>query len=322
MFETLSSALNLEDQTSATYFPPNPRCLNFWVPESCVLVSGGWLVAKIRNASEVDVSSRSTKSSALFESMQKEVLNNPKYHCKVKELLSLLATGFIESYEKWQQALQDNDTPNPLKVFTDFESQFGKLEEPYDPQSFLKTSRLFGSTAEIDQAEESLRHGIQATCDYLTEELLPQKQLALFGGPQSTRKIEKFKFETQSLLAHLTMLGFGNEVKNMFCFRKLAILEDGTPALVPESTKSGDVVAILMRHAIPIILRPIEVEEPSLEENIRSQIVKDGYHYLKRKKIEHFAVVGECFVEGLMYGEAYKRYKWVLSRQPRVLALH
>jgi hypothetical protein len=91
---------------------------------------------------------------------------------------------------------------------------------------------------------------------------------------------------------------------------------------VPKSTQPGDVVAILMRHAIPLILRPIEVEKPSLEENIRSQIVKDGYHYLKRKKIEHFRVVGECFVEGLMYGETYKRYKADLSRQPRVLALH
>lgn len=240
----------------------------------------------------------------------------------MKELLSLLAAGITESYEKWQQVLKDCDTPDPAKVFTAIESQLGKFEEPYDPQAFLKNSRLFQSTTEICQTEETLRHGIQATCDYLTEELLPQKQVALFGGAQPISNTRIFKFESQSLLAHLTMLGYGNEVKNMFCYRKLATLEDSAPALVPKSTQPGDVVAILMRHAIPLILRPIEVEKPSLEENIRSQIVKDGYHCLKRKKIEHFRVVGECFVEGLMYGETYTRYKADLSRQPRVLALH
>jgi len=118
------------------------------------------------------------------------------------------------------------------------------------------------------------------------------------------------------------MLGFGKKSKAMFQYRKFATLEDGTPALVPDSTQPGDIIAILMRHAIPLILRPIEVDEPSIEENIKVHIAKNGYHYLKQKKIGHFRVIGECFVEGLMYGEAYKRYKADLSKQPRVLALH
>jgi hypothetical protein len=289
-----------------------------------VLASIGWSVARIQELSsaEANLSLRNPKSKALFDTMKKEVLHNPKYHCKAKELLLLLATGFTETYEKWRQVLKDCETPDPGEVFTTIESQLGEFEEPYNPQAFLKNSRLFESTAEISQTEETLRNGIQATCRYLTDELLPQKQVALFGGAQSTSKTGTFKFESQSLLAHLTLLGFGNEVKDMFWHRKLAALEDGTPALVPDSTRPGDVVAILMRHAIPMILRPSEVENPSLEENIRSQAFKGGYSYLKPKKIEHFRVVGECFVEGLMYGEAYKRYKADLSRQPRVLALH
>lgn len=252
-FETISSALNLEDETSATYFPPNPRCLNFWVPEYRVLGSGGWFVARIQDLSSAEVYQDIThpKSKGFFNSLNKEVLNNPKYHCKVEDLLSLLAMGFKESYEKFQQTLGNSDTPDPSKVLTAIESQLGKFEEPYDPQSFLKTSRLFESTAEISQAEETLRRGMQTTCDYLTEELLPQKQAALFGGPQSTSKTRTFNFESQSVLAHLTIQGFGNEGKGMFRYRKLATLENGTPALVPESTETGDIVAILMRHAIP-----------------------------------------------------------------------
>ncbi|KAE9370585.1 HET-domain-containing protein [Stipitochalara longipes BDJ] len=323
-FETLSSALKLQDETSAAYFPPNPRCLNFWVPEFRVLASGGWSVAIIQNlcSGEVCLHLRNPKSKAIFDSLKKQVLRNTKFHCKVKELLSLLATGFTESYEKLQQVLKRSDTPDPSKVLTTIASHLEGPEEPYDPQSFLKASGLFKSRIEVAQAEETMRQGIQAVCDYLTEELLPQKQVALFGGLQSTSKSGTYSFESQSLLAHLTMLGFGKEAKNMFCYRKLATLKDGTPALVPDSTQPGDIVAILMRHAIPLILRPIEIEEPKLEENIRAQIIKNGYNYLKRKKIEHFRVIGECFVEGLMHGEAYKKYKADLSKQPRVLALH
>jgi hypothetical protein len=322
-FETLYSALNLEDSTSATYFPPNPRCLNFWIPESRVLASGGWSLARVQESSgDIYRAVDHPKSKGTFDSLKKRALENPKYHTKVMDLLLLLATGYRESYERWHEILGRSNTPNPSKALTAIESKPGSFEEPYDPQSFLKTSRLFGSAAEISQAEETLRSGMQTTCDYLTDKLLPQKHVPLFGGLESASKSGTFNFESQSLLAHLIIQGYGDEGKSMFRNRKLAILEDGTPALVPESTEPDDIVAILMRHAIPLILRPIEVEYLGLDVEIRSQIGKKGYHYLKRKKIEHFTVIGECFVEGLMYGEAYKRYKADLSRQPRVLALH
>ena len=298
--------------------------MNFWVPDPRVLASGGWSVARIGTISPdtVSLDLGNPKSKASFDILKQEVLRNSKFHCKVKDLLSLLATAFTESYQKWQQAVKRSDTPDPAKALANISSHLGQLEEPYDPQSFLKTSRLFKSTEDISQAEETMRQGIQSVCDYLTEELLPQRQVPLFGGAHSVSKGGSFTFRSQSLLAHLAMLGFGKEPKVMFAYRKFATLEDGTPALVPDSTQAGYIVAILMRHAIPLILRPIKVDEPSIDENIRAQIVKNGYHYLKRKSIEHFRVVGECFVEGLMYGEAYKRYKADLSRQPRILALH
>jgi hypothetical protein len=323
-FETLSSALRLQDETSAAYFPPNPRCLNFWVPEFRVLASGGWSVARIQYLcpGEFCLDYKAPESKETFYSLKREVLQNPKYHCTVKDLLSLLEIGFTESYEKWQQVLKRSDTPDPRKVLTPITSHLGRLEVSYDSQTMLKTSGLFKSKTDITQAEKTMRQGIQTVCNYLADELLPQKQVALFGGPQSISKSGIFDFESQSLLAHLTMLGFGKEAKNMFCHRKLATLGDGTPALVPDSTQPGDIVAILMRHAIPLILRPIQVENLSLEANLRAQIIKNGYHDLKKRKIEHFRVIGECFIEGLMYGEAYKRYKADLSRQPRVLALH
>jgi hypothetical protein len=321
-FETLSSALKLEDATSATYFPPNPRCINFWVPRSRVLACGGWSLSRIQTLStEVCQDIVHPRSKLLFDSLKKESLNSRKHHCKAKDLLSLVVIGFKEGYEKWQEVLDGSDTPDPAKVLNAIESQLGAFEEPYDPQSFMRTSRLFDTTADISQAELTLRDGIQCTCDYLTEELLPKKEVTLFGGPQSTNR-GTFNFEPQSLLAHFIVQGFGRESKSIFRYRKLATLEDGTPALVPEFAQAGDVVAILMRHAIPLILRPIEVQDSILKEEVRSQISKNGYHFLKKRKIEHFKVIGESFVEGLMYGEAYKVYKADLSRQPRVLALH
>lgn len=318
-FETISSALRLEDTTSARYFPPNPQCHNFWIPQFRVLACGGWPLAQIQELnSKLCQDIINPKCQVQFDSF-KEFLNNPKYHCKVKDLLLLLATGFKESYERWQHLL--GGTPDPASVFRTIENQIGLLEEPFDPQSFLKFSKLFESSADVSQAEKTLRDGIQQTCDYLTDELLPQNHTTLFGGSMPTKR-QILNFEPQSLLAHLAIQGFGKEAKSMFRYRKLAVLEDRTPILVPEDTQVGDVVAILVRHAIPLILRPIEVQNLSLEEDIKSQIGKSGYYFSTKKNIGHFKVIGECFVEGLMYGEAYKIYKAELTRQPRILALH
>jgi len=126
---------------------------------------------------QVSLDLRNPKSKAVFDILNKEVLRDPKYHCKVKDLLSLLATGFTESYQKWQQVIRGSDTPDPAKALSNIASHLGELELPFDPRSFLKNSRLFNSTTEIAQAEETMRQGIQTVCVYLTEELLPQRQV-------------------------------------------------------------------------------------------------------------------------------------------------
>jgi hypothetical protein len=84
----------------------------------------------------------------------------------------------------------------------------------------------------------------------------------------------KYLFERQSILAHLTIEGFGKIDEHMFYYRKLATLDDRTPALVPESTQPKDIVPMLMRRYIPLILRSIEVQDLSIEENIETRIRK------------------------------------------------
>jgi hypothetical protein len=316
---SISSALRLEDTISARYFPPNPQCLNFWVPKARVLACRGWTLARIKALnSEVcrDIISKCWKQ---FHHLREDFANNPKYHCKVKDLLSLLGIAFKESYEKWQHLL--GKTPDPANILTIIGNHLESLEEPFDAPSFLKSSKLFENLEKFSQEEQTLRDGIQQTCNYLTDELLPRKQPLLFGGSEPTRG-QTSTLEPQSLLAHLTIQGFGIEDKHMFHYRKLATLDDGTPALVPDSTQPGDVVAMLMRRSIPLILRPIEVQDLSIEEDIESQIRHSGHFSTKQKSIQHFNVVGECFVEGLMYGEAYEIYKAEFVRQPRILALH
>ncbi len=99
-FETLYSTLNLADTTSATYFPLNSRCLNFWVPESRVLASGGWSLARIQESSgDIHRGANHPKSKGTFDSLKKKAFENPKFHPKVKDLLSLLKIECQESYE-------------------------------------------------------------------------------------------------------------------------------------------------------------------------------------------------------------------------------
>jgi hypothetical protein len=58
--------------------------------------------------------------------------------------------------------------------------------------------------------------------------------------------------------------------------RTLFATAGGKPGLGPESMQTGDVVAILLGTAVPIVLRPVG---------------------------NHFTYVGEAYVHGIMYGE-------------------
>ena len=64
--------------------------------------------------------------------------------------------------------------------------------------------------------------------------------------------------------------------------RRLCIGDNGKPLLGPETTKVGDHVVLLFGSPVPLILRPVDPEQPELHQ---------------------YTLVGECYVEGIMHGE-------------------
>ncbi|KAH6689931.1 heterokaryon incompatibility protein-domain-containing protein [Leptodontidium sp. MPI-SDFR-AT-0119] len=204
-FETLSSALKLEDTISATYFPPNPRCLNFGCPSPVHWLSKTCSYCWGRDSEKV------TKTGSTYSAI-------------------------------WTPLIQQSSS---------------KVQ-----QTSVKRNTLFEM--------ESKALAITSRRNYCyRNKLRCLEDLGLSSPTSLFRALEK---------------------KPKACF--------GT----------GDWQLLKMIRALKGISGP--------------QIDKSGNRFMERKKIEHFKVIGECFVEGLMYGEAYKRYKADLTRQPRVLALH
>lgn len=325
VFNSIPTALGLDDTISGEYFPPNPESLNLWMPEHLVLACAGWQLARIATVQpNLHGDIPPLKIQNKFPFLQRGVPRT-KFNCKITSFLHLLELAYDEFYSGWYHLL--GTTPNPSDVFKDVKAEMSDLivDEPLDPIAFLTNSKLFEGFGDQSPEERTLRIGIQQTCDHLTQQFNPQKPPMLFGEPafgDSRPAKAPPKFETQSLLAHMVVQSFGYKATSMFPYRKFATLQDGTPAVVPESTKPGDVVVIFFRHAIPVILRPIKMQNESLDHDIAVEVEKSRGHALKAKNFEHYQVVGECFVEGLMYGEAYKRYKRTLSGPPSIFALH
>jgi hypothetical protein len=69
---------------------------------------------------------------------------------------------------------------------------------------------------------------------------------------------------------------------NAMVGRRVVVLGDGAVGLGPAAAREGDVVVVLFGGVVPFVLRPVERED---EEKC-------------------WRLVGECFVPGLMQGEA------------------
>jgi hypothetical protein len=90
---------------------------------------------------------------------------------------------------------------------------------------------------------------------------------------------------------------------NRFCESAVAICErrrlfltlNGFLGLGPDPVKEGDIVAVLAGGDVPFLLRPLAMtNNPVLREDIDDTMIKRSEYLL----------VGECYVEGLMKGEA------------------
>ena len=100
---------------------------------------------------------------------------------------------------------------------------------------------------------------------FLTFEINGQQQSVRLAGPLGRSKTISAKIAFDMKLAVVSLVG-----------RRLAVTASGCLSLVPEAAQIGDAIAIV-DCPFPIVLRPLE---------------------------EEFSFVGECFVNGIMDGEA------------------
>ena len=71
------------------------------------------------------------------------------------------------------------------------------------------------------------------------------------------------------------------------CF---AVSEKGYMAITPPGTKEGDMICLIMGAEVPFILRPLLEDDRGL--------MNEG---------ECYALVGECYVHGMMDGEGLRQ---------------
>jgi hypothetical protein len=101
-----------------------------------------------------------------------------------------------------------------------------------------------------------------------------------FAGVNGPDPLSKY---TANCFDPATMSGNPPHIDNLKCataalqHRRLCITQTGLLCLAPDEVKFGDTVAVLLGCNYPVLLRPFE----------------DGYRY-----------VGECYVDGIMNGEA------------------
>jgi hypothetical protein len=103
---------------------------------------------------------------------------------------------------------------------------------------------------------------------------------SVYGDPERTKLYfpasEKIKRQHEEGFMQ-TAVQYAGTALNMMHWKRFAASSDGYLASVPASSLPGDVVCVVMGAAVPFVLRPLG----------------DGYQ-----------LIGECYMHGLMYGEA------------------
>jgi hypothetical protein len=119
-----------------------------------------------------------------------------------------------------------------------------------------------------------------------------------------------------SLMAQLVFSSFITDGPNLFYSRRIARLGNNLLALVPGSTRIGDIVSLPIEDFVPVPLvlrRSLAQIDGDLDVEIRKRIGESSGEDLPwaaranldrlrgAEVIEHLTIVGECFVEGRMH---------------------
>ena len=94
-------------------------------------------------------------------------------------------------------------------------------------------------------------------------------------------------FESRDVLASRQILSkHGANLKDAITYTRFFVTADGCPALGPPDTTPGDTIAVLGGGKVPYVLRRQGGSE---------------------SPANHYSLVGECYVQGVMQGEALRR---------------
>jgi hypothetical protein len=233
-----------------------------------------------------------------------------------------MKSAFEQTYQTWRHWLVPW-IPDPKRILKWIQEQFINEE----------TRLMRGVTAdwpidsEMDDQEIRIAQDIRSTLLVLTN----INRIRLSDAAENVRHLSKEPWSwngkihprdehsgrrIQSLMAQLVFSSFITDGPNLFYSRRIASLGNNLLALVPGSTRIGDIVSLPIKdhYPVPLVLRNSLAQiDRDLNVEIRQQIDesrREGLSTLPMLNLEklkgaeviqHLAIVGECFVEGWMH---------------------
>ena len=130
------------------------------------------------------------------------------------------------------------------------------------------------------------------------------KSVNSFNGVHGLPNLEKpFSSQAASVLERLAangdMSSFQAAARPVCQRRSIFLTDDGFLGLAPDTIEDGDILCVLSGGDVPFLLRPIRPKS-----NFRMEEAQPTNLCTSDLSIMKYYLVGECYVEGLMQGEA------------------
>jgi hypothetical protein len=303
-----------------------------WASRSRVLVCGGRFLGEVQALGPIIDQSLCPQIARDFSKLLQRAW------ALDRDLCQFMTSAFEQTYQKWRQWLVPwiHDPKRILKWLQEQctnERDWLKrgvtanwpIDSEMDDQEILIAQDIestFFALAYINMA-----HLSDAEIRYLSEE--PWS----WSGKIDPRN-EHDNLRIQSLMVQLVFSSFITDGPNLFYSRRIASLGNNLVALVPGSTRIGDIVSLPVKdfYSVPLVLRHSLAQiDGDLNVEIRQQIDESPLEGLSTlpmlnleklkgaEVIQHLTIVGECFVEGWMHGPRYTKGE---AGQIQILALH
>ena len=286
----------------------HPKCDFFhiyWASDSQVLACDAQYIGQVEGLTKVIDQSPSPQIARGFS----ELLE--KGPVSVKDHYQFIKSAFEETYHGWRHLL-GTLIPDPATVLHAIEEQVETIQDWFWFSRFRITEKEW-YRAKFAHQEYLVFQDIRSFMnDFMDSQRDPLIELGLSyvqPWPWSQRH--------QSLFSQIVFSSFVANGPNPFYSRRIATLVKDAIALVPESTNIGDTVSLPVRdkYPVPLVLRPCLT---TINEGIDAEIRQQFY----AKAVEHFTIVGECFMQGWMHGERPEPYEKAPKSRHQVLALH